>query len=252
MVSSFSESETPATDARNHPCPGGLRWIGAADVQSLRQLAYRRILTAARSAIEERGKFIIVLAGGGTPRAIYRMLRGAEGDWSRWHVYFGDERCLPVSDTGRNSSMASEAWLGRVSIPQGQVHAIPAELGANAAALVYAETLRDVGPFDLVLLGLGNDGHTASLFPGREWGIEADAPDTLAVFNAPKPPQERVSLSARRLSCTREVLFLVAGETKRSAVAQWCAGDAIPARAICPVAGVDVLVESMLVPGQSR
>lgn len=252
MGSSFSEPETPATDARNHSCPGGLRWIGVADVQALRQLAYRRILTAARTAIEERGKFIIVLAGGGTPREVYQMLRGAEADWLRWQVYFGDERCLAADDTERNSAMAANAWLDHVPIPRAQVHAIPAELGATAASLAYAETLRDVGTFDLVLLGLGEDGHTASLFPDREWGIDANASDTLAVFNAPKPPQERVSLSARRLSCTREALFLVAGQTKRSAVAQWCAGDAIPARAICPEAGVDVLVESMLLPGQSR
>jgi 6-phosphogluconolactonase len=176
------------------------------------------------------------------------MLRGAEADWSRWHVYFGDERCLPVDDTERNSAMAGDAWLNHVRIPREQIHAIPAELGASAAALAYSETLRGVDTFDLVLLGLGEDGHTAGLFPGRNWGIAADAPDALAVFDAPKSPQRRVSLSARRLSRTREALFLVAGETKRRAVAQWCVGADIPARAIRPETGVDVLVESMLVP----
>lgn len=252
MRSNDSEPATPATDDRSHPCTDGLRWIGVADVKALQQLAYRRILAAAGTAIEERGKFIIVLAGGSTPRAVYQMLRGAEADWSRWHVYFGDERCLPADDIERNSTMASDAWLGHVPIPHGQMHAIPAELGAKAAALAYAESLRDVGTFDLVLLGLGEDGHTASLFPGHKWGIEADAPDTLAVNNAPKPPQERVSLSARRLSCTREVLFLVAGQTKRNAVAQWYAGDAIPAQAIRPEAGIDVLVESFLLPADNN
>ena len=176
------------------------------------------------------------------------MLAGAAADWSRWHVYFGDERCLPVDDTDRNSAMADDAWLDHVPIPREQVHAIPAELGARAAALAYQATLHRVGTFDLVLLGLGEDGHTAGLFPGRDWGNAADAPDALAVFDAPKSPPRRVSLSARRLSRTREALFMVGGESKRHAVAQWRVGADIPARAIRPEAGVDVLVESMLVP----
>lgn len=227
---------------------GSMRWIGVADVNVLRQVACRRILDAAGCAIERRGRFLIVLAGGNTPRDVYRMLRGADADWSRWQVYFGDERCLPADDAERNSAMVADAWLDHVSIPRDQLHAIPAELGAGAAALAYAETLRGVGDFDLVLLGLGEDGHTASLFPGRDWGIAADAPDALAVFDAPKPPPQRVSLSATRLSRTRGVLFLVAGEAKRSAVAQWRMGADIPARTIHPKAGVDVLVESMLLP----
>jgi 6-phosphogluconolactonase len=97
-----------------------------------------------------------------------------------------------------------------------------------------------------VLLGFGEDGHTASLFPGRDWGVAASAPDALAVLHAPKPPPQRVSLSAARLSRTREMLFLVEGEAKRSAVTQWRMGADIPARAIHPEAGVDVLVESAL------
>ena len=228
--------------------PGSVRWIGVADAQALRQVAYRRILDAAARAIERRGRFLIVLAGGNTPRAIYRMLRAADTDWSRWQVYFGDERCLPTDDVERNNRMAADAWLNRVPVPQGQVHAIPAELGASVAALAYVETLRGVGDFDLVLLGLGEDGHTASLFPGRDWGVAASAPDALAVFDAPKPPAQRVSLSATRLSRARAVLFLVEGGSKRDAVTQWRVGADIPARAIRLEAGVDVLVESMLLP----
>ena len=117
---------------------GGVRWIGVADAAALRQVAHRRILDAAARAIELRGRFLIVLAGGNTPRAIYRELRAATTDWSRWRVYFGDERCLPADDTERNSRMAADAWLDHVPIPPGQVHAIPAELGTNAAALAYA------------------------------------------------------------------------------------------------------------------
>jgi 6-phosphogluconolactonase len=235
-----------ALDAQDDAGPSSVRWIGVADAAALRQIAYRHILDAAARATERRGRFLIVLAGGNTPSGIYRMLRTADTDWSRWRVYFGDERCLPADDAERNSRMAADAWLNHVPIPQDQVHAIPAELGASAAALAYAETLRGVGDFDLVLLGLGEDGHTASLFPGRDWGVAASAPDALAVFDAPKPPPQRVSLSAARLSRTREVLFLVEGEAKREAVARWRAGEQLPAGAIQPAGGVDVLVESAL------
>lgn len=223
-----------------------VRWHGVVHAEALRQAALRRILDAAARAIERRGRFLIVLAGGNTPRGIYRMLRGADTDWSRWQVYFGDERCLPADDAERNSRMAADAWLNRVPVPQDQVYAIAAELGASVAALAYAETLRGVGDFDLVLLGLGEDGHTASLFPDHDWGVVPDAPDALAVFDAPKPPPQRVSLSAARLSRAREVLFLVEGESKRAAVARWRAGDPLPAGAIQPAAGVDVLAESAL------
>ena len=226
------------------------RWIGVADHAALRQAALQRILDAAARAIETGGEFLIVLAGGNTPRDVYAMLRAASTDWSRWQVYFGDERCLPASDAGRNSRTAADAWLDHVPIPHDHVHAIPAELGATAAALAYAEMLRGVGDFDLVLLGLGEDGHTASLFPGDGWGVEAAAPDALAVFDAPKPYPQRVSLSASRLSRAREVLFLVEGEAKRDAVKRWRVGADLPARAILPRAGVDVLVESMLLTGE--
>lgn len=237
-----------ATDAQDAAGPGSVRWIGVADAAALRQIAYWRILDAATCSIERRGRFLIVLAGGNTPHGIYRILRAADTDWSRWQVYFGDERCLPIDDLERNSRMAADAWLNHVPIPQHQMHPIPAEFGASAAAVAYAETMRGVGDFDLVLLGLGEDGHTASLFPGGDWGVNADAADALAVFDAPKPPAQRVSLSATRLSRARAVLFLVEGESKREAVTQWRMGADIPARAIHPAAGVDVLVESMLLP----
>ena len=229
-----------------------VRWHGIADAAALRDAAFRRILDAATDAIQRRGRFMIVLAGGNTPQGVYRMLRDANTDWSRWQVYFGDERCLPVDDVERNSRMAADTWLDHVSIPKNQVHILPAERGAEAAAQAYANTLRQVGDFDLVLLGLGEDGHTASLFPNHDWGVNADAADALAVFDAPKPPARRVSLSAMRLSRARAVLFLVEGESKRDAVTQWRTGADIPARAIHPQAGVDVLVEAMLLPADGN
>ncbi len=228
------------------PHDNTVRWHGVADGAALRDAAYQRILAGAARAFKRRGEFLIVLAGGDTPRGIYRMLRNLDTDWLRWQVYFGDERCLQADDAGRNSRMAGDAWLNHVPIPQDRIHAIPAELGATAAARAYTEILRGVGNFDLVLLGLGEDGHTASLFPGHDWGLGPGSVDALAVFDAPKPPPDRVSLSAARLSRTHELLFIVEGEAKRDAVTQWRARADIPARAIHPEAGVDVLVESAL------
>jgi len=221
------------------------RWIGVA-TSAVATMARARICAAAVGAIGKKGRFLIVLSGGATPRAIYNSLRGAATDWPSWHVYFGDERCAARHDPERNSRMACEAWLDHVPIPREQIHAIPAELGPIEGARAYRETLYRVGEFDLVLLGLGEDGHTASLFPGHEWGVAKETPDALAVTGAPKPPPERVSLSANRLSRSREVLFLVEGESKRDAVAKWRAGADIPARAIRPAHGVDVLVDRAL------
>ncbi|MDQ3184899.1 MAG: 6-phosphogluconolactonase [Pseudomonadota bacterium] len=204
------------------------------------------ILASAATAIQKRGQFHMVLAGGDTPRAIYKKLRAAQTDWSAWHIYFGDERCVPPTDPRRNSLMAGEAWLDYVQIPADQLYTIPGELGADLAACEYAQTLNTVGIFDLTLLGLGDDGHTASLFPDHEWGTGPDSPDTLAILDSPKPPPQRVSLSAARLSRSRQIIFLVSGESKRDAVAQWRAGENIPARAIAAETSIDVLVESAL------
>jgi 6-phosphogluconolactonase len=223
-----------------------IRWQPIADSTALQEVVAARILAAAGDALDARGRFVVVLAGGNTPRGVYEKLRGADTDWSSWHVYFGDERCMPVADAERNSRMAGQAWLDHVAIPPGQVHPMPAELGPAEAARLYERTLSAVGDFDLVLLGLGEDGHVGSLFPGRPPGSLADSPDVLAVLDAPKPPPSRVSLSAARFSRARAVFFMVAGEEKRAAVARWRRGEAIPAAAIRPGAGVDVFIEAGL------
>jgi 6-phosphogluconolactonase len=221
-----------------------LRWHAVSDAETLERTASRRILEAAERAIAERGEFRIVLSGGQTPRGVYRTLRNQGVGWANWQIHFGDERCLPCEDPGRNSRMAGLAWLDHVAVPAAQVHTIPAELGAARAAAAYAKQLEGVGQFDFVLLGLGRDGHTASLFPGHDWGEAPDAPDALAVLDAPEPPPQRVTLSAARLSHAREVWFLVAGDSKREAVARWRAGERLPAGAIRPPAGVDVLISA--------
>lgn len=230
----------------NLPPPGQYRWHPAADRSALEEAALAIILDSAAASIRDRGRFNIVLAGGETPRGVYERMVEIPTDWSAWHIYFSDERSMPPTEPEHNSYMAKEIWLDHVSIPEGQVHIIPGDVRADKAAAEYAQLLAGVGLFDLTLLGLGEDGHTASLFPGNPWGVAADSPDVLPVFNSPKRPPQRVSLSAARLSRSRRVLFLVSGESKRKAVTAWRAGNAIPARAIMPEAGVDVLVESPL------
>lgn len=223
------------------------RWHAYADAAAFDQAATAWILNAARQAIDRCGAFHLVLAGGNTPRRVYQALARAEADWSRWHIWFGDERCLPPEHPERNSRMAADVWLDHVAIPAAQIHVMPAHLpanvGAGETARLYEKVLLGQGDFDLVLLGLGEDAHTASLFPGHDWGTGTTAPAVLAVFDAPKPPPERVSLSARRLAAAREVVFLVSGAGKREAVTAWRDGHAIPAAAIAPAGGVDILID---------
>ncbi len=224
------------------------RWHAFDDGVALAQAAAVCIGSAARDSIAARDQFHIVLAGGDTPRGAYRQLVPLATDWSRWHVWFGDERCLPVGAAERNAQMARDSLLDRVAIPINQIHSIPAERGPVTGARIYADQLRGIGLFDVVLLGLGEDGHTASLFPGHDWGRQADAADALAVEDAPKPPPQRVSLSAARLSRARAVLFLVQGASKCAALVRWRAGEDIPARAIMPPPGVDVLLADCNLP----
>lgn len=231
--------------------PATRRWYVYATDAALTENIAEALLECAASAIAQRGAFRLVLAGGSTPQALYHTLAHASANWGAWHIYYGDERCLTADDPGRNSRAAESEWLSRVPIPLPQVHPIPAELGSDTGARAYADTLRHAGVFDLVLLGLGEDGHVASLFPGHDLGDEDDAADVLAVHDAPKPPPERISLSARRLGRARAVWFLISGGGKREAVERWRAGADIPAAHIRPPGGVDVYLDSAAAPAET-
>jgi len=225
-----------------------IRWHIYADSVKLAEAVTRSTVEQSEHAIRERGAFLMVLAGGSTPAAIYSLLSRTDCNWEKWHIYFGDERCLPRGSADRNDSMARELWLDRVGIPADQIHPIPAELGAQAGAEAYAETLAGVGEFDLTLLGMGEDGHTASLFPGDPAGASPQAPDALAVSDAPKPPPQRISLSANRLARSGNVKVLVTGAGKKEAVMRLRAGDDIPIRAVCPPGGLDLLLDQAAAP----
>jgi len=226
--------------------PQTCRWHPFENSDKLQHAAVAEIERLARQAIDTRGSFLFVLSGGTTPRKVYEALRDIKTEWPLWHIYFGDERCLPRDHAERNSHMATAAWLDHVDIPATQIHIIPAENGASTASEEYARIVNKINLFDLVLLGLGEDGHTASLFPEHELGEGDDAPAALAVFDAAKPPPQRVSLSARRLSESRNVMYLVTGTSKIEAVNKWRSGEPIPAAAITPENGVDVYVERAL------
>jgi 6-phosphogluconolactonase len=146
-----------------------VRWHIFPDAATLHAHAADAILEGAREAVAARGVFRLVLAGGQTPEGVYTRLRAASAEWGRWHVYFGDERCLPANDPGRNDFNARRVWLDRVRIPPDQIHAIPAELGGEIAASRYAQALQDAGDFDLVLLGLGEDGTRRACSPVIRW-----------------------------------------------------------------------------------
>ncbi len=219
---------------------GETRWQLFPDGAAVAEEAAERILAAATEALARQNRFRLVLAGGRTPEQAFRILATATADWPSWEIYYGDERCLPKDHPERNSQMAASAWLDHVNIPAGQIHPMAAEKGAEAGAGDYATLLADTPPFDLVLLGLGEDGHTASLFPGHLHPAEERVH---AVFDAPKPPPERISLSAATIAGSHAVLFLVTGAGKRQAVSDWKTGKAIPAAGISSLSGVDILID---------
>jgi 6-phosphogluconolactonase len=216
------------------------RWHTLETADQVALAAYQHILDAAKQAIAEHGNFKLVLAGGSTPEKVYRLLAQADTDWSKWFIYYGDERCLPTDHADRNSLMATSAFLGKVAIPEAQIFTIPAELGPELAAKNYQQVVASALPFDMVLLGMGEDGHTASLFPGHQHREEELAH---AVYNSPKPPPERVSISAKALSTTQQLIFLITGANKQEAVKKWRSGQDLPVASIVPKTPVDIYID---------
>jgi 6-phosphogluconolactonase len=207
-------------------------WRAYPDSDALVEALADALQGEAAVAIAARSVFHLVLAGGSTPLALYRALAERNAGDARWHLWYGDERCLPADHPERNSVMVESAWLATSRIPPENRRPIPAERGALEAATIYARWLSGVPDFDVALLGMGEDGHTASLFPGHDWGDAPDSPDVLAVMNAPKPPPARVSLSAARLNRSRRVWFNATGANKRDALQRWERCEPLPVAAV--------------------
>jgi len=211
------------------------------NADAVAELAASRVLSAARRALGGRGVFRLVLAGGGTPLQAYKILAASGERWTGWRLYYGDERCLPVDHPQRNSRLCADAWLNPADFPHSGHFPIAAELGAEGAASDYRQTLEGQLPFDMVLLGMGEDGHTASLFPGH---TEPDDSLVHAVHQAPKPPPDRVTLSSRALSDAREVLFLITGAGKHAALSRWRAGEDLPVSRIRARERLEVVMDA--------
>ncbi|HEY8761373.1 MAG TPA: 6-phosphogluconolactonase [Candidatus Dormibacteraeota bacterium] len=190
-----------------------------ADADEVARVAAERVAAAIAG-----GARSVVLTGGTTPRQMYGLLAGMPVEWGRVSLLFGDERCVPPTDPESNYRMAKETLLARIDA--GAVLRIPGELGAEEAAELYDAAMGRMQPLDLVLLGLGEDGHCASLFPGHPalnatgWAVP--------VHNAPKPPPDRVSLTLGCLRNARRVIFLATGKGKAEAFRRALAGE-VPA-----------------------
>ena len=202
-----------------------IEWQQRETADLIAQTVCERILALAKDAIAEREQFKFVLAGGKTPEKVYRLLAKSDADWSKWFIYHGDERVLPVEDLHRNSVMAAKAFLNAVAIPKTQIFDIPTECGTEESAAAYRPIVENAMPFDLVLLGMGEDGHVASLFPDH---IHAENDVVYSIYNSPKPPSERITLSAKALSNTQDLFFLIQGVNKRAALKRWRDGEDLP------------------------
>jgi 6-phosphogluconolactonase len=221
-------------------CPADQLPVRAAD----------RILAVAADAIRARGRFTLALSGGSTPEKTYSLLsspeRATKLDWSRVYLFFGDERFVPHDDPRSNCHMATSSLFDRAPIDDDHIFRIPTDAGSPAeAAAKYEQTLAAFfgvpagGPppaFDLILLGLGDDGHTASLFPGRPALGEKKAWVTASPPGVLPPPVDRVTFTFAMLNQARAALFLVAGAGKAAVVKDVLEGGATIERA--PAAGV--------------
>ncbi|MEM1091870.1 MAG: 6-phosphogluconolactonase [Pseudomonadota bacterium] len=166
-------------------------------------------------AITTRGKAHVVLAGGSTPQALHEQLAARALPWSSIDFYFGDERCVPADHEHANFRAAKKSLLSRVPVREAQIHRMRGEAGANAAR-DYENELPE--RFDVMLLGMGEDGHTASLFPNAS---SLESPErVIYVDDSPKPPPERITLGLRAINASRHVAFMVTGAGKAPALAQ--------------------------------
>ena len=163
----------------------------------------------------------LVLAGGTTPQRCYELLAQMEVEWGRVTILFGDERCVHPDHPDSNYRMARETLLDRVS--PATVHRMPAELGPDEGAALYARIVASVAPLDIVTLGVGEDGHTASLFPGHPQ-LKATAL-VVGIRDSPKPPPQRVTLTLPALQRARRVIILATGAGKADAVAKAKRGE---------------------------
>ena len=219
------------------------------DAEAVARGAAERFVELGQAAIDARGCFSVGLAGGSTPKRAYELLASEayreQLNWSKVHIFFGDERCVPPDHSESNYRMANEALISRVSIPPPNVHRINGLGDAVANASLYEDELRTFfnsaswPRFDLVLLGMGDDGHTASLFPGTKALVE---PRAWVVANwVEKFGAFRITLTAPAINHAANIAFLVTGATKAERLLEVLRGaldpEKLPSQLIQPLDG---------------
>lgn len=200
------------------------------DADALSDALASHVAACAAEAVAARGRFLLAIPGGSV---VPLLARGSsEIDASKWHLFWTDERCVPQSNPQSNFHLAQTLLFPHLNIPRRQIHPADGSLGPEAAALAYEEDLEDFHRFDLVLLGIGEDGHIASLFPDNPALLETQrwvAP----VRNAPKPPPKRITLTFPVLNRARHLLVVATGETKADILSSVLAPDAsLPERPV--------------------
>lgn len=196
----------------------GVEIVVAEDAEAAARIVAERLAELARTGGD------VALTGGSTPRRAYELAAALEPDWSRVGVWWGDERCVPPEDERSNFGMAKAALLDRLDQPPAGVHRMAGELGKEAGATQYERELAPLAAFDLVLLGLGPDGHVASLYPNQPT-LDETARRAIGAEAHLEPYVDRITLTLPALRAAREVLFLVAGTEKADATARAFAGE---------------------------
>ncbi len=219
------------------------------DAPALAQAAAEMVMQCAAAAIAARGRFMIALSGGSTPEAAYEIIMrdfATKGNWAKWFIFMGDERAVPVDDSRSNLGMAKRTLLHGLPIAPEQIFAVHTELPPPAAAADYEKRIKDFfgyaePRFDLILLGLGDDGHTASLFPGLSARHESSKLVTFSPPGTLPPPVDRITFTFPLINLARKAVFLMAGEKKKKVVRQLLSKDVnpelIPAANVHPIDG---------------
>lgn len=227
--------------------------------EELAQAAAKEFVTKAQQAIEDKGRFSVVLAGGGTPKDLHKLLASpeikAQIEWSKVSLFFGDERFVPQNDEQSNYFQAYEVLLKHLEDTDVTIYAMPTEnVTAEEGARAYQNTLQTYfsaedgskdgskdKAFDLVFLGIGPDGHTASLFPQHPLVTETSDALVQVIHDSPKPPATRLTLSFKSLNAAKDIIVLATGHNKQAALKavfdESISSSEIPVKGIKPING---------------
>jgi 6-phosphogluconolactonase len=230
------------------------------NLEELGQVAAAYVAQLSAEAVAARGRFTVALSGGSLPKVLGPALVRQAVDWPVWHVFWADERCVPLTHPDSNYSLAQQYLFDHVPIPPGQIHAPDTSLDPTQTAALYQTILAQVftvqppipqpedpldqttklpafPQFDLILLGMGEDGHTASLFPGHPL-LQETGRWVASIFDSPKPPPQRITLTLPVLNNARQVAFIATGAGKAAILPQvFEAGSTLPAHQIQPTSG---------------